>query len=175
MKRTEPRNPKETQYLRQHLQALMEERTLSPGELASVAIIPLSSLLRILDGTIKNPGVDVTLSLAKALGVTASELLGDTIINENHATLYIECQDRLGLLHDITKVIKGEGLNITSSISTKVGRGARCVLHFDADSETKLQRIGDQIMAKEGIWKASFWIRDHEGNISSRKQAKVSK
>ncbi len=146
MKRTEPRNPDEIDHFRKRVKAVMDERRLSEGELAAKAIIPLSSLLRVLDKTIKNPGLDVTLSLAKALGVTVSELVGDTVMNKGHTTFYIEGRDRTGLLHDITEVIKPYGLNIASSISTGIGQVARCVIHVEGIKTAQLQNIREQIL-----------------------------
>jgi glycine cleavage system regulatory protein len=173
MKRTEPRNPEQTRHLREHLNALMGERRLPPGELAAKAIIPLSSLLRILDGTIKNPGLDVTLSLAKALSVTISELAGDTVMNKDHTTLYIEARDRTGLLHDITEVINahGHGLNIASSISTAIGPVARCVIHIEGPSTT-IQKFAEQLKAVP--WVRSVWTRHQEDTVSKRTHIKVT-
>jgi transcriptional regulator with XRE-family HTH domain len=166
MKRAKPRNAAQLQYLRDHLRSLMEERELSPGELAAKAIVPLSSLLRILDGTIKNPGADVTLSLARALEVTVSELLGDIGTNTDYPTLYIEAPERPQLLHDITAVLAPHGLHISDSITTATGRVVRCVLHVAGGDEATLEKIEAEIRAIPNV--SSFWIRDREGNIAHR-------
>lgn len=55
----------------------MEEKDLIMPELAAVAIIPLSSLSRILKGEVKSPGLDIVISFAKGLGVTVDQLFED--------------------------------------------------------------------------------------------------
>jgi transcriptional regulator with XRE-family HTH domain len=165
MKRTEPRNPEQMDHLRNNLRTLMEERQLSPGELASKAIIPLSSLLRILDKTIKNPGLDVTQSLARALDVTVSELIGDSVMQPGNATIYVEANDREYLLLNIIRVFTNNGLNITSSISTGNWGRARLVFQFHADQDTNYEKMAKELRAITGItWFRISTHTDHEIN-----------
>ncbi len=171
MKRTEPRNPEQMQHLRDNLQRLMNERQLSPGEVASKAIIPLSSLLRIADTTIKNPGLDVTQSLARALDVTVSELIGDSVMQTDNASIYVEANDREALLLNFARVITGHGLNITSSISTGNWGRARLVFHFEADDETPYEVMAEELRSIPSMtW---FRICTHLGQEISERRAPV--
>ena len=171
MKRTEPRNPEQMQHLRNNLYRLIDERQLSSGELASKAIIPLSSLLRILDGTIKNPGLDVTQSLARALDVTVSELIGDSVVQTGNASIYVEANDREFLLLNFIKVITGHGLNITSAISTGHKGRARLIFHFDADDETPYEQMAEEFRTIP----ARTWFRicTHTGQEISERNTPV--
>ncbi len=171
MKRTEPRNPDQMEHLRNHLRELIKERQLSPGELASKAIIPLSSLLRILDGTIKNPGLDVTQSLARALEVTVSELIGDSVMQTGNASIYVEAREREALLLNFSWVITGHGLNITSAIATENKGRARLLFHFEADNETPYEAMTEELQAIPSMtW---FRIRTHTGQQISEQRTRV--
>lgn len=77
MKSAKLRNPAELKQLRDHLRSALDERDLLPAELAAKAVIPLPSITRILNGQVRNPGIDLVISLAKGLGKSVSDLVGD--------------------------------------------------------------------------------------------------
>jgi transcriptional regulator with XRE-family HTH domain len=141
------RNADDLDHLRTHLQRVLEERQLSPAELAAIAIVPLSTVTRILDGKVKNPGIDVVISLAKALGVTVSELVGeDPPEGQGGITsLTTEGEDQDGILRDLTRLLSDEGIHLVSCFGTSRGNRARVVLNIATVQAEQLRRIRTRI------------------------------
>ena len=64
------------------VRALRKERGLTQEKLAEMAEISINYLSKIENNRIKNVGVLITFSLAKALGVTSGYLMGQEDMNE---------------------------------------------------------------------------------------------
>ncbi len=142
------RNGAELQHLREHLELLQRERNLSPAELAAKAIVPLSSVTRVLNGQVTNPGTDVIISLARGLGVTVSELLGDARGRPDRTvTLLIEGTDRVGMLRDISHIIAEQKISITrcNVITNLQENRARFVLDIEPNLKEQVQIIINEI------------------------------
>jgi transcriptional regulator with XRE-family HTH domain len=122
---------------------LLTERKLLPAELAAKIMVPLSSLTRVLSGEVKNPGIDLVISLANGLQVSASELLDPFVADQ---CLIYEVPDRTGVLKSMLEVISGQyTTNIRRLIVTPQGDTARIVLTLDADDPEQIQRIGKDL------------------------------
>jgi transcriptional regulator with XRE-family HTH domain len=156
VKRSEVRNNAELQHLRVHLKSLLSERGYLPADLAAKAILPVSTLTRILHGQVLNPGIDIVISLAKALNVTVSELVGDgpasILERAGFVTLAIEGTDRIGILRDIAHIIADEGVNIIRCFATaSSGNRARVVVGIETTQPDQVQRIVGQISETQAV------------------------
>lgn len=61
---------------------LMEEKNMSQKELARLAGITEASMSKYISGT-RTPRIDVIANISRALGVTADDLIGNTIESSN--------------------------------------------------------------------------------------------
>lgn len=59
------------------IQDLRQARDWGTHELSMASRVPVPTIHRIENGTIKNPGIDKVIAIARALDVTVSELLGE--------------------------------------------------------------------------------------------------
>lgn len=174
MRRSVVRNPHILESLRVRLRAAMDERNWMAVDLASIARVPLTSVTRLLDGSVKSPGIDTLLSLAQALDLSVSELLGDRVevssatpmrsvaefvselINRwaavdsggevPYISVLVTVGDRKGLLSDIAGAFKNQKVNIHSSFSgrSRVGR-AQVVINVDVDDQGKVHLLADSL------------------------------
>ncbi len=145
MKRSEVRNHRELGILRTSLVSLMVEKGLSISEMAACARLPLSSVTRFLSGDVQNPGIDVVISLAKGLGVSVGDLLGEPG-KPGHIALTVEANDRMGLLRDIASVIAAANVNILNSTSRALDDGtARVSLTMEIVDPNDIPRVLNNI------------------------------
>ncbi len=158
MKSARARHPEELQYLRAHLQTLLHERDLLPAELAARAVVPLSTLTRILNGEVKNPSIDTVISLAKGLGTTVSELLGEETSEGGGAiTLAIESTDRLGLLRDVLTIAASHAIHIISAIAAPIGNNqVRVVLTLESENRNQLVQMLAAMQQLSGLTSVSI-------------------
>jgi transcriptional regulator with XRE-family HTH domain len=155
----------------------MKERDWLATDLASAARVPLTSVTRLLDGTVKSPGIDTVVSLAKALDLPVSDLLGeraetstdthsqsvprfvlelfekwveaDASAEMPYITLLVAAPDEIGLLSDITGRFAKVGVNIVNSFSgrSRKGRG-QVIINASVDDQGKVFRIGEVLRSK---------------------------
>ena len=64
------------------IKMLMEEKNMSQKELARLAGITEASMSKYISGT-RTPRIDVIANISRALGVTADDLIGNTIESSN--------------------------------------------------------------------------------------------
>lgn len=110
MKAHKIQNDPDLQRLRERLQRTMEDRDLSPALLAAKAVVPLSTVMRVLSGEVKNPGIDVIVSLARALGISLYELVEPPASEQ--IRIELEAKNRPGVLHQIGQAFADEQINI---------------------------------------------------------------
>ncbi len=174
MRRSVVRNPHILESLRVRLRAAMDERNWMAVDLASVARVPLTSVTRLLDGSVKSPGIDTLLSLAQALDVSVSELLGDRVevssatpmrsltefvselINRwaalgsggevPYISVLVTVGDKKGLLSDIAGAFKNRKVNIHSSFSGRSRAGkAQVIINAAVDDQGKVHLVADSL------------------------------
>jgi transcriptional regulator with XRE-family HTH domain len=81
----------------------MAREELSAAELSAAAGISESYLSRILSGEVTNPTIDFALRLARALGVTVSELLGEEPVSSGESERLLSRLDQL--LEELQRLI----------------------------------------------------------------------
>lgn len=146
MKHSKIRNAEELEHMRRRISDLLRERKLFPAELAAKAITPLSSLMRTLNGEVKNPGIDLVISIAKGLGVSIDDLLGTDYLPyrpaDDEYMFLVEVKDKPGILHQMTTIADQEGVNITKCRGDAHGERARLVVVLKPHSAEQATRIG---------------------------------
>jgi transcriptional regulator with XRE-family HTH domain len=130
--------------LRERLQRLMREREMLPAELAAQATVPLSTLTRILNAEVSNPGIDVVIRLARGLGIGVDELIDEPAPAHQFKVVF-ESTDRVGILYEATQILYQEGINITSCIASTDGATARIRLTIETDRPDQLERIQGEL------------------------------
>jgi transcriptional regulator with XRE-family HTH domain len=82
----------------------MKERHINESRLGAISETPPATISRLLAKKIQNPSSDTILALAKGLGVTTTELLGEAK-SADAITLAITANNRAGLLREISSTI----------------------------------------------------------------------
>lgn len=71
--------------LGKRIQDLRQARNWGTHELSMASGVPVPTIHRIENGTIKNPGIDKVVAIARALSVTVSDLLGEAPTDDAEA------------------------------------------------------------------------------------------
>lgn len=94
------RAPSQPQWI-EILRALMNSQGLNPRSLSLKAGLGATAVRDMLEGRARFPRYDTATALAKALGVTAAQLMGETVVDTSHTPPEPEQPDEIDLLTDV--------------------------------------------------------------------------